>query len=63
MLRTDPVSSSPSGVSDFKSHVEGKRKKKGSDRNKTLRKDISALLYSVQQKNVEKCGTFWWDAG
>ena len=26
MLRTDPVSSSPSAVSDFKRHVEGKKK-------------------------------------
>ena len=28
LLRTDPVRSSPSAVSDFKRHVEGKRKKK-----------------------------------
>ena len=29
---------------------EGKRKKKYSDRNRTLHKDTSALLYSVQEK-------------
>ena len=28
LLRTDPVRSSPSAVSDVKRHVEGKRKKK-----------------------------------
>ena len=31
-------------------HVQGKRKKKDSDRNRTLRKDTSALLCSVQEK-------------
>ena len=50
LLRTDPVRSSPSAVSDFKRHVEEKRKKKDSDRNRTLHKDTSALLYSVQKK-------------
>ena len=50
LLRTDPVRSSSSAVSDFKIHVEGKRKKKVSDKNITLHKDTSALLYSVQEK-------------
>ena len=50
MLRTNPVRSSPSAVSDFKRHVEGKRKKKDHDKNRTLHKDTSALLYSVQEK-------------
>ena len=50
LLRTDPVRSSPSAVSDFKRHVEGKRKKKDHGRNRNLHKDISALLYSVQEK-------------
>ena len=50
LLITDPVRSSPSAVSDFKRHVEGKRKKKDSDRNRTFHKDTSALLYSVYQK-------------
>ena len=44
------VRSSPSAVSDFKRHVEGKRKKEDSGRNRTLYKDASALLYSVQEK-------------
>ena len=51
LLRADPVRSFPSAVSDFKRHVEGKRKKKSSDRNGT-HKDTSALLYSVQE-NME----------
>ena len=50
MLRTDPVRSSPSAVSDCKRHVKGKRDKKDSDRNITLHKDTSTLLYSVQEK-------------
>ena len=50
LLRTDPIRSSPSTVSDFKRHVEGERKNKYSDRNRTLHKDTSALLYSVQKK-------------
>ena len=50
LLRTDPVRSSPSAVSDFKRHVEGKRKKKDHDKNRTLQKDTSALLYSVPEK-------------
>ena len=50
LLRTDPVRSSPSAVNDFKRHVEGKTKKKDSDRNRTLHKDTSTLLYSVQEK-------------
>ena len=50
LLRTDPVRSSPSAVSDFKRHVEGKRKKKDHDKNRTLHKDTSARLYSVQEK-------------
>ena len=52
LLRTDPVRSSPSAVSDFERHVEGKRKRKNSDRNGTLHKDTSALLYSGQE-NME----------
>ena len=32
LLRTDPIRSSPSAVSDFKRHVEGERKNKYSDR-------------------------------
>ena len=48
LLRTDPARLSPSAVSDFERHVEGKTKKKDSDRNSTLHKDTSALLYSVQ---------------
>ena len=39
LLRTDPVRTSPSAVSDFKRHVERKRKKKDSDRNRTPHKD------------------------
>ena len=39
LLRTNPVRLSPSAVSDFKRHVEGKRKEKDSDRNRTLHKD------------------------
>ena len=50
LLRTDPVRSSPSAVSDFKRHVEGKRKKKYHEKNRILHKDTSALLYSVQEK-------------
>ena len=50
LLRTNPVRLSPSAVSDFKRHVEGKRKEKDSDRNRTLHKDTSALFYSVQEK-------------
>ena len=50
LLRTDPVRSSPSAISDFKSHVEGKRKKKYHDRKRTLYKDTTALLQSVQEK-------------
>ena len=50
LLRTDPVRSSPSAVSDFKRRVEGKRKKKDHDKNTTLHKDTSALLCSVQEK-------------
>ena len=50
MLRTDPVRLSSSAVSDFKRHVDGKRKKKNYDRKRTLHKDTLALLYSVQEK-------------
>ena len=50
MLRTDPVRLSSSAVSDFKRYVDGKRKKKNYDRNRTLHKDTLALLYSVQEK-------------
>ena len=50
MLRTNPVRSSPSAVSDFKRHVEGKRKKKDHNKNRTLHKDTTALFYSVQEK-------------
>ena len=50
MLRTDPVRSSLSAVSDFKKNVEEKRKKKDHNKNRTLHKDTSALLYSVQEK-------------
>ena len=31
-------------------HGEGKRKKKDHDKNRTLHKNTSALLYSVQEK-------------
>ena len=34
----------------LKGMSEGKRKKKYSNRNRTLHKDTSALLYSVQEK-------------
>ena len=50
LLRTNPVRSSPSAVSDFKRHVEEKRKKKNSDGNRTVHKDTSALLYSIHDK-------------
>ena len=50
LLRTDPVRSSRSAVSDFKRHGEGKGKMRDHDRNKTLHKDTSALLYKVQEK-------------
>ena len=50
LLRTDPVRSSPCAVTDFKRHVEGKRKKKEHDKNINLVKDTSAILYSVQKK-------------
>ena len=50
LLRTDPIRLSPSAVSDFNRHVEGKRKKKYSDRNRTLHQNTSALFYSVQEK-------------
>ena len=56
LLRTDPVRSSPSAVCDFKRHAEGNRKKKIHDKNRTLYKDTSALLYSVQEtmkRNLE----------
>ena len=59
LLRADPVRSSPNAVSDFKRHVEGKIKKKDSDRNRTLHKVTSALLHSFQEKmerNVEDAG-------
>ena len=54
LLITDPVRSSPSAVSDFKRHSEGKRKKKDHDKDRTLHKDTSALLYSVQEKMEKK---------
>ena len=50
LLRTDPVRSSSSAVSDFKRHVEGKRQNKDHDKNRSLHNDTSALLYSVQEK-------------
>ena len=50
LLRTDPVRSSPSAVSDFKRHVEGKRKKKDHDKNRTLHNDTSPLPFTVQEK-------------
>ena len=50
LLRTDPARSSPSEDSDFKRHVEGKRKKKDHDKIRILHKDTSALLYSIQEK-------------
>ena len=59
LLRRDPVRSSPNAVSDFKRHVEGKRKQKDSDRNRTLHKVTLVLLYSVQEKmerNLEDVG-------
>ena len=58
-MRRDPVRSSPNAVSDFKRHVEGKRKQKDSDRNRTLHKVTLVLLYSVQEKmerNLEDVG-------
>ena len=39
LLITDSVRSTPSAVSDFKRHVEGKRKRKDHDRNRTFHKD------------------------
>ena len=54
LLRTDPVRSSPSAISDFKRRAEGKRKKKDHDKNTTLHKDTSALLYSEKmERNLE----------
>ena len=50
LLRRDPVRSAPSAVSDFKRHVEGKRNKKDHDKNRTVHKDTSTLLYSTQEK-------------
>ena len=50
LLRTDPVRSEPSAVSDFKRYVEGKRNKKDHDKNRTLHKDTSTLLYRTQEK-------------
>ena len=50
LLRADPAGSSPSAVSNFKRHVEEKRKKKYFGRNRILHKDTSALLSSVQEK-------------
>ena len=50
LLITEPVRSTPSAVSDFKRHVEGKRKKKDQDINRTLHQETLALLYSVQEK-------------
>ena len=56
LLRTDPVRSAPSAVSDFKRHVEGKRNKKDRNKNRTLHKNTSTLLYSTQEimeRNLE----------
>ena len=50
LLRTDPVRPSSSVVSDFKRHVEGKKRKEDHDGNKTLHKDTSVVLYSVPKK-------------
>ena len=50
LLKTDPVRSAPSAVSEFKRHVEGKRNKKYHDKNRILHKDTSTLLYSTQEK-------------
>ena len=50
MLRTDPVRSSLSAVSDFKKNVEEKRKKKDHNKNRTLHKDTSVLFYNAQEK-------------
>ena len=56
LLRTDPVRSSPSAVCDFKRHVEGKRKKKNHDKNRTLYKDTSAYftVFRKQWKEIWK---------
>ena len=60
LLRTDPVRSSPSAVSDFKRRAEGKRKKKDHDKNTTLHKDTSALLYSEKmERNLEDFDEMW----
>ena len=50
LWRTDPVRPSPSVVSDFKRHVERKRKRKDLDKSRILYRDTSVLLYSVQEK-------------
>ena len=50
LLRTDPVRSAPSAVSEFKRYVEGKRNEKDHDKNRILQKDTSTLLYSTQEK-------------
>ena len=39
LLITDHLRSTPSAVSDFKRHLERKRKKKDHDRKRTLHKD------------------------
>ena len=57
LLRRDSVRSSSSTVSDFKRHVEGKRKKKDHDNNRTLHQDTLALLCSVK-KNGKEFGRF-----
>ena len=50
LLRTDPVRSSPSAVSDFKRYVEGKREKKDHDKNKTLHKDLQPYFIVFRKK-------------
>ena len=53
LLTADPVRSSPSASSDFKRHVEGKRKKKDHDKNRTLHKDTSAYFIVFRKKRKE----------
>ena len=53
LLRTDPFRSSTIAARDFEMHVEGKRTKKDSERNRNIHKDTSAA-FPVSRKNGKK---------
>ena len=62
LLKTDPVRSAPSAVSEFKRHVEGKRNKKYHDKNRILHKDISTLLRKKWKEIWKMLMRYWIDS-